>query len=136
MDESAMREIRWRDYALNAQLYQFYIDQIIKVNILYYGITGGILSFCLTRDRHDYTLAALLLPVVMSTFLAALFAYGSKLCHALSRNTLQLAEKLELDAAHNFSSLPLILLGAALLQFLCAVGIAGLLGILWYASPR
>jgi hypothetical protein len=136
MDESAMREIRWRDYALNAQLYQFYIDQIIKVTILYYGITGGILSFCLTRERHDYTLAALLLPVLFSIFLAMLFAYGSKLCHALYLNTLQLGEKLGLDTPHNFSQLPLILLGCALLQFICGVGISGLLAILWYAPPH
>ena len=134
--EPPMGEIRWRDYELNARLYQFYFDITIKANVFYYGITGGILSFCLTRERHDYTVAALLLPILMSIFLAVLFFYGSGLAKVLAHDTAHVAEKLELDGAHDFSLLPLILLGCALLQFLCAVGISTLLLILWYTPLR
>ena len=60
------REILWREYALNADLYKFYMDICIKSNLLYFEITGGILTFVLTRAQFPLAKYALALPVIMS----------------------------------------------------------------------
>lgn len=48
------REILWRDYALSADLYKFYLDLVVKVNVFYYAITGGIASFCFAQQQFAY----------------------------------------------------------------------------------
>jgi hypothetical protein len=127
MDEPSQREIRWRDYAINAQLYQYYLQITLNVSTMYYAITGAILSFCLTRDIGAYTKWALVLPFVMSLFLAACFFKGSLLMQTFAKNTLDLAKKLQLDAGHDWSVLQFVYLGCAALYFVSALGIA----ILW-----
>jgi hypothetical protein len=126
MDEPPDREILWRDYAINTQLYQYYIDIPIKVNVMFYGITGGILSFCLTRDVGDYTKWALGLPFAMSLFFAVIFFKGSGLMKTYAKNTLDLAKKLQV-AGHNWHILQFVYLGCAALYFACGFGIA----VLW-----
>ena len=66
------REILWREYALNADLYKFYFAVCIKSNIFYFRIVGGIVSFVLTRNQFPMAKYALALPVIMSLFVSFL----------------------------------------------------------------
>jgi hypothetical protein len=122
--EPSEREILWRDYALNAQLYQFYLDASLKLNVFYYAITGGILSFCLAREQTGYIRWALMLPLIMSGCFAFLLGYSSFLAKTLSEDTALLAEKLGLSTYHEFSPLVFVLRAFSVLQLCCAIGIA------------
>ena len=48
------REILWRDYALSADFYKFYVEIAVKLNVYYYAITGGIASFCFAQRQVAY----------------------------------------------------------------------------------
>jgi hypothetical protein len=111
MDESAVREIRWRDYALHVQNFQFHLDLVLKGNIIYFGIIGGILSFILTRDRRDYALAALLLPVFASLFLGLLFFYASRVAKLSEARIAEIARSLDLVGARDFLAVAIHALG-------------------------
>ena len=39
------KDILWKQFSLYVDLYKFYMDITMKVNLFYYGITGAILSF-------------------------------------------------------------------------------------------
>jgi hypothetical protein len=126
MSELTEKEILWRDLELSAKLYQFYVEATLKVNLFAYGITGGILSFCLTKPRSDYTHWALILPLIMSVCLAVLFSYSSFLATNLRDDMLTTSEKLGLTP-HDFSPLVFLLRLFFVLQLISSLGIAYLL---------
>src|SRR5438128_12215919 len=103
--EPSEREILWRDYALSADLYKFYLGMAVKVNAFYYAITGGIVSFCLSRDHTGYLKWALCLPLLLSLGLTVLFACSAPLANTLRTHNYEAAEKLGIDAAHDFTPL-------------------------------
>jgi hypothetical protein len=126
------REIHWRDYLLNADLYKFYMDMTLKVNIAFYGITGAIVSFCVTYSQAPLApLAlqapgarwALLLPAAMGLCLAFIFAYSSYAVVIMRNDMRELCEKLRLDSYHDFTPLIFALVAFALLQVVCFVGL-------------
>lgn len=39
------RELLWKQYQLNIELYRTYLDLALKLNLFYYAITGAIVSF-------------------------------------------------------------------------------------------
>jgi hypothetical protein len=59
------RELLWRQYQLNIDLYKGYLELIVKINVFYYAITGAILSFFFSNQNH-LTKFSLLLPLFMS----------------------------------------------------------------------
>jgi hypothetical protein len=75
MNEPSTKEIDWRDYALSADIYKFYVDILLKFNIFYYGITGGIVSYCLSQHQIAILRWALVLPLLMSVFFGGLFLF-------------------------------------------------------------
>ncbi|HUH58112.1 MAG TPA: hypothetical protein VL020_06320, partial [Pseudomonadales bacterium] len=46
-DKEAMtqQEIYWRQYQLNIETYRGYLELVLKINGLYYAITGAIVSY-------------------------------------------------------------------------------------------
>ena len=38
-------EMLWRQYSLHVDLYKFYLDLAIKINVFYYAVTGAILAY-------------------------------------------------------------------------------------------
>jgi hypothetical protein len=129
-DEPSEREILWRDYALSADLYKFYLDIIVKVNVLYYAITGGIVSFCLTQQAINYAKWGLVLPLLMSVCLTALFVCSAPLAVTLRAENYALAEKLGIEASHDFTPLIFTLWMFSGLQIMGAVGLIVLLCLL------
>ena len=83
-EEPSQREILWRDYALSADLYKFYVESS-EGNVFYYAITGAIVSSCcFAQQQIAYTKWALLLPALMSVSLAVLCRATSRLLCNLS----------------------------------------------------
>ena len=70
------RELLWRQYQLNVDLYKGYLDLIVKINVFYYAITGAILSFYFA-NQNDLTKLSLLLPLLMSVTLGVFFIVGA-----------------------------------------------------------
>lgn len=96
------REILWRDYALSADLYKFYLELAVKVNVFYYAITGGIASFCFAQQQLAYAKWALLLPALMSVCFAIVFAWSASFAAALRDENYTLAKKPGIEAPHEF----------------------------------
>jgi hypothetical protein len=106
-EQPSEREILWRDYALSADLYKFYIEIAVKINVFYYAITGGIASFCFAQQQVGYTKWALLLPALMSVCLAVVFGWSAPFAATLRDENYTLAAKLGIEAPHQFG--PLVL---------------------------
>jgi hypothetical protein len=135
MADPSDREVLWRDYALNADLYKFYMDLMSKANVYYYGITGAIVSFCVSRSSLEYTRWALLLPIIISVFLAFIFAWSSRSAMVMSADTAQLSNRLKLGNYHDFTPLVYLLVASAVLQIVCLVGLSFLLWKLGHSQP-
>jgi hypothetical protein len=77
------RELLWKQYQLNIELYRTYLDLALKLNLFYYAITGAIVSFYFAHPEDPLIKFSLVLPTVMSAAFSAFFTYGA----ILSRNT-------------------------------------------------
>ncbi len=65
MDE---RQLLWNRYSLHIEMYQKYLDTVLKLNLFYYGITGAIISFYFSNNANGLTTElALLLPLMITT---------------------------------------------------------------------
>jgi hypothetical protein len=128
--EPSDREILWRDYALSADLYKFYIEVAVKINVFYYAITGGIVSFCFAQQQIRYMKWALLLPAIMSVCLAVLFGWSVSFARTLRDENYTVAVKLGIESPHEFGPLVFILWIFAALQAVSVIGIVVLLCIL------
>jgi hypothetical protein len=71
------KELLWREYQLQVDLYKHYLELVIRVNVFYYAITGAILSFYFSRNDGGTLRWSLLLPVAMSVLFAMLFLWGA-----------------------------------------------------------
>ena len=38
-------DLLWKQFALNVDVYKFYLDLVIKINVFHYAITGAIISY-------------------------------------------------------------------------------------------
>jgi hypothetical protein len=70
-------ELLWRQYSLHTELYKFYIDAVIKINVFYYAVTGAILAFYLKSPSTPLLRFSLALPMALSFAIAVLFIYGA-----------------------------------------------------------
>lgn len=105
----------WREYQMSVDLYKFYIDMVIKMLVWYYAVTGGIISFHLTRTAPSFARWALVLPLIVSVALAALFVWGARRWQPVRNNAVALSELLKLTDYFELRALDLLLRGSAVL---------------------
>ena len=72
-------KLLWDEYKLQVETYRFYLELVIKINLFFYAITGGILSFYFASVNKEQVQLALVLPLVMSVLLFAFFLFGGPL---------------------------------------------------------
>lgn len=89
-------EKMWNDFQLSIDLHKFYVDFAVKLNLFYYAITGGILSFHFSHKDPHVTIIGLMLPVLLSILLGAFFVYSAKLAWNLRYNIRLRANQLNL----------------------------------------
>jgi len=128
MDE---RDLLWKQYALNVDLYKFYLDLVVKVNAFYYAITGAILAYYFQHSTERLSRFAVLLPILFSLALSAIFIYGSFLLRVVRTELFKIRDALGLETAPEimvlivflrvFSGI-LILTGIALVWLFCHEG--------------
>src|SRR5665213_182159 len=90
----------WKNYELHVNLLTTYLELVLKFNIFYYAVTGGLLSYYFAKENMPLMQYALVFPVVMSLLFAIFFWYAAKRS-ALSR---QLVD--ELGHALGFKIIP------------------------------
>lgn len=68
------KDLLLEEYKLHVDLYKHYFTLVATFNAVYYGITGGILTYFLQNAKNsDLLVYSLLFPVVMSFFFALVF---------------------------------------------------------------
>src|SRR2546426_5837786 len=78
-DVMAEKDILWKQYAQNVDLYKFYLDLTVKINVFYYAVTGAILTYYFQHSSDRLSRFALLLPIAFSLAISGIFVYGSRL---------------------------------------------------------
>jgi ABC-type multidrug transport system permease subunit len=109
MDLQQKNEILWKQYQQNVDLYKFYMELVIKFNIFYYAVTGGIISFYFANNTIPNIKYSLLLPILMSICFAGFFIYGAILMKHLRREVFEIRDKLTLTVAPDVSVLSVLL---------------------------
>jgi len=95
----ADNDILWKQYALHVDLYKFYLDLAIKVNVFYYAITGAILTYYFQHTTDGVARFALLLPIAFSLAIGGLFFYGASLMGVIREDLFSIRDQLKLDVA-------------------------------------
>ncbi len=116
------KDILWKQFSLYVDLYKFYMDLSVKLNLFYYGITGAILSFYFAHSSAPLVKYALCLPILMSLVFSGMFFYGACLMPILRRDVFSIRDKLGLATAPDLGILTIVLLAFAL--FLLAVAVS------------
>ncbi|MEM1262476.1 MAG: hypothetical protein AAGH76_08770 [Pseudomonadota bacterium] len=103
------RELLWRQYELNVDLYKHYLKLSIEFNIFYYAITGAILSYYLNNFGEGLLKFALLLPAMMGITFAVFFVYAAKLMRVSRHEVFEIRDSLGLSASPDLGVLSLLL---------------------------
>jgi hypothetical protein len=114
------KDILWKQFALYVDLYKFYMDLTVKVNLFYYAITGAILSFYFAHPSNTLIKYSLYLPILMSLILSAVFFYGAHLMPILRRDLFYIRDKLGLTTAPDLGILTIVLRAFAFLFVIVA----------------
>lgn len=115
--DASEREILWRQYALHVDLYKFYLDLSVKINVFYYAVTGAIVAYYFQHRTDGVTRYALLLPIAFSFALGGLFFYGAGLLGVTRDELFSIRDRLGLGTAPELKVLAVFLrlFGAILL---------------------
>jgi len=103
------KELLWKQYSLHVDLYKFYTDMVIKINIFYYAITGALLSFYFSNPDKPFLKWSLLLPIIMSLALGGIFLYGAILIGITRDEMFRIRDRLGLETAPDIGVLSIIL---------------------------
>ena len=95
----ADQEILWRQYSLHVDMYKFYLDLAIKINVFYYAVTGIILAYYFQNPSNHLSWVALLLPVAFSLAIGSVFFYGAGLLGVVRAEMFAIRDKLKLETA-------------------------------------
>lgn len=121
------QEIYWRQYQLNIETYRGYLELVLKINGLYYAITGAIVSYYFGHAAEKLMQLSLILPLIMSIALAVFFILGVFAAGVTRRETFDLRDKLGLDATAEMAVLIVLLCISAGLMIFVACGLGWLL---------
>jgi hypothetical protein len=73
------KELKWEEYKLHIKLYKSYFDLGLRANVLFYLLTGGILTFYFSNcNNKEYIKYSLLLPILAGVILGITFCIGAK----------------------------------------------------------
>ncbi len=120
-------EALWRQYSMQVDLYKHYLKITIEFNVLYYAITGAILSYYLTHSSVPLIKYSLLLPLAMSVLFAGLFIYGAILMRISRDEVFQIRDQMGFASAPDFNVLSVLLWIFAALMVIVAIALIALL---------
>ena len=88
----------WIQFEYNTNLYKFYFNLFIQINLFYYGITGGILTFFFANNSILFKEYILCLPILISIAFIIFFWIGSNMIKVINEDILKLSDELNLDS--------------------------------------
>lgn len=121
------RKLQWREYEVQVDLYKHYMDMLMKVNAFFYIITGGILSFYFVNDGKPFVRYALLLPILMSFVLGAIFFYAASKWKRVVKIMREALETLDLVKVPDAQILYILLRTSAILFLVVGVSLCVLI---------
>lgn len=110
-------------YETLAGLFKHYLELLVKFNVLFYAITGAILSYYLTHIEIRIARFALLLPAIVALMFALLFVYGIILLEYWRNDLFWIRDQLKLKSILEVRVLSLFLFISSVLLFIVAVGL-------------
>jgi hypothetical protein len=122
-------ELQWRKYEMDVSLYRSYLEFVIKFNVLYYAITGALVSYYFANQDNDLSVYGLVLPLLMSVGFAAFFLYGAGLAQNMRASIMEDAKSFGFTTYPEVRVLQVLLLICGLLFIVAAGGLGFLLWI-------
>jgi hypothetical protein len=123
-------DVLLKQYDIAVELFKFYLDLIIKLNVFYYAVTGGILSFYFSNLDVEGIKYSLLLPFAMSISFALFFTYGACLMKPLREEVFAVRDALNLRVSPDLHVLTVLLIIFTILFLLVAISCSYLI---WYS---
>jgi hypothetical protein len=118
------KEMLWRQYELNVELFKHYLKLVLEFSVFFYGITGAVVSYYFAHAAEPHMRYALLLPLAMSIAFASLFTYGAYLASFMRSEIFEVRSALGLATAPDVIVLTVFLFISAALMLAVAVGLA------------
>ncbi|MEM6190477.1 hypothetical protein [Shewanella scandinavica] len=115
-------EILWKQYETHINLYKFYLEIIIKVNIFHFAISGAIFSFYFANRAMSGMVWSLALPALISISLALLFTFGIYANRVSRMDLFDLRDQLGLKVAPELLVLSVLLGIFAVANLLVFIG--------------
>jgi hypothetical protein len=126
------KEYLWKQYQLQVDLYKNYLDLIVKFNVFFYAVSGGIASFCFTASaQNPMAKYALSFPIIMCLGFAWVFCYAAGLTPVVRDELFKIRDHLGLDTAPDYNVLRVLLYASAVMLAIVAFG----LGVALWAWP-
>ncbi len=95
----------WEVYKIQVDLYKFWFDATVRINVFYYAVTGAVVSFYFSRPQDSVIKWSLAFPALMSVGICLIFAYGARLNEINRRDLVKLMKQLELPIGIEFAVL-------------------------------
>lgn len=128
------QDLLWKQYQMYIDLYKHYLDLIIKFNIFYYVVTGGIISFYFSKLEIPLIKYSLLFPLLMSVGFSIIFIYGASMMGVIREDIFNIRDELGLETAPELNVLTFVLVVSAILFMIVAIGL-GYLIFCWNGNP-
>lgn len=115
-------ELLWKQYELHVDLYKFYMETSIKLNLFFYLITGGILTFYFANQGEPLVRYSLILPIVLSVAFSGIALYGAHPMRYVRDDLFNIRDELALETAPDVHVLAILLRTFAAVFAVVAVG--------------
>lgn len=102
-------ELLFNHYKIHIELYKHYLELLIKFNLFYYAITGGILSFYFTNHTISFVQYLLIFPLIMSFAFSFFFFYAADKAKNSRKEVVDIAIQLELKTFPELNVLVILL---------------------------
>lgn len=116
-------EALWKQYTLNINLFKYYLNVVIQVNLFFYAITGGILSFFFSQPQKEVVRYSLVLPMIMSLFLACMTIFGAVQNRNIEDEIKRISGELNLSVYPDVRVLTYVLITCAVFFFIVLLGL-------------
>jgi hypothetical protein len=116
----------WERYTLYIDLYKFYFGISLKINAIYFAVTGAIVTYYFANLSIPNIQLALLFPIILSLAIAILFVFGIATIGHLEHDIKKVVSLMALETRVTISalyylwwgSIALLLVGALTMGFL------------------
>ena len=116
----------WKQFTIYVDLFKFYVGITWKSTTWFYAITGAILVYYFDSANSSNPLLkySLLLPIVLSFALCAIYFLGAYQTKELEQRLSYIREQLRLVGSPHVNVLRFFLIGGGLLCFVVGVGVS------------